>query len=72
MTLVLPLLLNSHLLQMTPTYLRKIRHLIEITIEELSKLSLWFKAKRLSFNITKPRENDLLSLCKTNYVKIEH
>ena len=36
-----------------------------ITIEKLSKLSLWFKAKRLSLNITKPRENDLFSLCKT-------
>ena len=68
----LPVLLNSHLLQMTPTYLTKIRPLIEITVEELSKLSLWFKAKRLSLNITKPGENDLFSLCKTNYVKIEN
>lgn len=55
---------------MTPTYLRKIRHLIEITNEELSKLSLLFKAKRLSLYLTKPRENDLFSLCKTNYAKL--
>lgn len=72
MTLVLHLLnYHSHLLQMTPTYLRKIPQLIEITDEELSKLSLWFKAKGYHvLNITKPRQNNLFTLAKTKYVHV--
>lgn len=72
MTLVLHLVnYHSHLLQMTPTYLRKIQQLIKITNAELSKLSLLFKAKGYHvLNITKPRQNNLFTLAKTEYVHV--